>query len=85
MACGKDGARGALGRPRRDLRLVGVVWLVLAAGYAAQGWQQMLADLRDPVQGAFVPAPITGMILSAALAARCVSGLALRRNGFSER
>ena len=63
-----------------------VVWLVLVAGYAARGWQQMLADLRDPVEGAFVPAaPITGMILGAALAARCVSGLALRRNGFSER
>ena len=27
-----------------------------AAGYAAQGWRQVLADLRDPVLGVFVPA-----------------------------
>ncbi len=46
------------------------VWLVLVLGYGAQGLRQVLADLRDPVLAPFVPvAPITAMILSAALAA----------------
>ena len=50
--------------------LAAAVWLALVAAYAAQGWRQVLADLRDPVLGAFVPAgAITAMILGGALAA----------------
>jgi tellurite resistance protein len=49
--------------------LAAAVWLVLVAGYAAQGWRRVLADLRDPVLSPFVPvAAITPMILGAALA-----------------
>jgi len=40
------------------------------AAYAAQGWQRVLADLRDPVLAPFVaPAVIIPMILAAALSA----------------
>src|SRR5215472_17626356 len=50
--------------------LAAAAWLALVAAYAAQGWRQVLADLRDPVLGAFVPAAaITAMILGGALAA----------------
>jgi tellurite resistance protein len=49
--------------------LAAAVWLVLVAGYGAQGWRRVLADLRDPVLAPFVPvAAITPMILGAALA-----------------
>jgi tellurite resistance protein len=49
--------------------LAAAVWLVLVAGYAAQGLRRVLADLRDPVLSPFVPvAAITPMILGAALA-----------------
>lgn len=51
-----------------DLVAAGV-WLVLVLRYSAQGLRQVLADLRDPVLAPFVSvAPITAMILSAALA-----------------
>jgi tellurite resistance protein len=50
--------------------LAAIVWLILVLGYLAQGWRQIVADLRDPMEGAFVPvAAITGTILAAALAA----------------
>jgi len=55
-------------------------WLALAAAYAAQGWRQVLADLRDPVLGPFVPAAaITPMILSGALAAAAPAAFAAGR------
>ena len=55
--------------PDAIFALAAAVWLVLVVGYAAQGWRRVLADLRDPVEGAFVPvAAITAMILGAALA-----------------
>lgn len=44
-------------------------WLVLVAGYVAQGPRRMLADLRDPVLSPFPSlAAITPMMLGAALA-----------------
>jgi tellurite resistance protein len=44
------------------------VWLVLVAGYAAQGLRQLASDLRDPVLAPFVPvATIPPMLLSAEL------------------
>jgi tellurite resistance protein len=50
--------------------LAAIVWLILVLGYLAQGWRQIVADLRDPVEGPFVPvAAITGTILGATLAA----------------
>jgi tellurite resistance protein len=66
-------ARMALGAPSvvpdAIYALAAAVWLILVTWYATQGWRQILADLRDPVQGAFIPAAaITGMILGAALA-----------------
>jgi tellurite resistance protein len=49
--------------------LTAVVLLVLGGLYALQGPRQVLADLRDPVQGPFVPvSTLTAMILAAALA-----------------
>jgi len=55
-------------------------WLALVAAYAFQGWRQVLADLRDPVQGAFVPAAaITAVILSGALAAAAPAAFAAGR------
>jgi tellurite resistance protein len=45
------------------------VWVILLAGYLAQGWRQILADFEDPVLGAFVSlVAITPMLLAAALA-----------------
>jgi tellurite resistance protein len=45
------------------------VWVILAAGYLAQGWRQVLADFEDPVLGAFVSlAVITPTLLATALA-----------------
>jgi len=45
------------------------VWVVLLAGYLAQGLRQVLADFSDPVLGAFMSlAVITPMLLAAALA-----------------
>jgi len=49
--------------------LAAVAWLVLIAGYAAQGPRQLLADLRHPVLAPFVSlAVIVPMILASALA-----------------
>ena len=46
-----------------------VVWLIVVAAYAAQGAAQVLADLRDPVLGAFVPvATFPPIVLTTALA-----------------
>ena len=60
--------------------LAAAVWLALVAAYAAQGWRQLAADLRDPVLGAFVPAAaITAMILSGALAAAAPAAFAAGR------
>jgi len=60
--------------------LAAVAWLVLVAAYAAQGWRQVLADLRDPVLGPFVPvAAITAMILGGALAAAAPAAFAAGR------
>src|SRR6516162_4155119 len=60
--------------------LAAVAWLALVAAYAAQGWRQVLADLRDPVVGVFVPAAaITAMILSGALAAAAPAAFAAGR------
>ena len=60
--------------------LAAVAWLVLVAAYAAQGWRQVLADLRDPVLGPFVPvAAITAMILGGALAAAVPAAVAAGR------
>jgi tellurite resistance protein len=45
------------------------VWVILLAGYLAQGWQQILADFGDPVLGPFVSlVVITPLPLAAALA-----------------
>jgi tellurite resistance protein len=50
--------------------LAAIVWLGLLVGYIRQGPRQIARDLRDPVLGPFVTAaPITGMVLSLALAA----------------
>jgi tellurite resistance protein len=60
--------------------LAAAAWLALVAAYAAQGWRQVLADLRDPVLGAFVPAaPITATILGGALAAAAPAAFAAGR------
>src|SRR6516165_11113918 len=60
--------------------LAAAAWLVLVAAYAAQGWRQVLADLRDPVLGDFVPvAAITAMILGGALAAAAPAAFAAGR------
>ena len=49
--------------------LAAVAWLVLVAGYAAQGPRQLLADLRHPVLAPFVSlAVIIPMILASVLA-----------------
>jgi tellurite resistance protein len=49
--------------------LGGLLWLVLAGAYLAQGPRVILADLRDPVLSPFVSASaLTAMILGAALA-----------------
>lgn len=65
-------AKPVLGVPRAVpdaiFILAAAVWLVLVAGYAAQGLRRVLADLRDPVLAPFVPvAAITPMILGAEL------------------
>jgi tellurite resistance protein len=61
--------------------LAAVAWLALVAAYAAQGWRQVLADLRDPVLGAFVPSSsITAMILAGALAAAAPAAFAVGRS-----
>jgi len=66
--------------PDAIFALAAVTWLVLVAAYAAQGWRQVLADLCDPVQGAFVPtAAITAMILGGALAAAVPAAFAAGR------
>jgi tellurite resistance protein len=66
--------------PDTIFALAAVAWLVLVAAYAAQGWRQVLADLCDPVQGAFVPtAAITPMILGGALAAAVPAAFAAGR------
>lgn len=45
-------------------------WLPLVAMYVARGPRSILADLRDPVLGPFVPvAAIAGMLLASALSA----------------
>jgi tellurite resistance protein len=45
------------------------LWVILLAGYLAQGWRQMLADFGDPMLGAFISlAVIAPMLLAAALA-----------------
>ena len=62
-----------LGTPRLvpdaiDL-LAAAAWLVLVSRYVRQGVRQLRADLRDPVLAPFISvAPITAMLLSAALA-----------------
>jgi tellurite resistance protein len=66
--------------PDAIFALAAAAWLALAAAYAAQGWRQVLADLRDPVLGAFVPsAAITAMILGGALAAAAPAAFAAGR------
>jgi len=66
--------------PDAIFALAAVAWLVLVAAYAAQGWRQVLTDLRDPVLGAFVPAAaITAMILGGALAAAAPAAFAAGR------
>ncbi len=63
--------------PDAIFALAAAVWLVLVAGYAAQGRRRVLADLRDPVLGVFVPvAAITAMILGDALATAVPAGSA---------
>src|SRR6516165_2222531 len=42
--------------PDAIFAVAAAAWVALVAAYAAQGWRQVLADLRDPVLGAFVPA-----------------------------
>jgi tellurite resistance protein len=45
------------------------LWLVLVGAYLAQGSRIIMADLRDPALSPFIPAaPLTAMILAAALA-----------------
>jgi tellurite resistance protein len=45
-------------------------WAVLVTVYAARGWRGVLADLRNPVLGPFVPVSvITAMLLASALSA----------------
>jgi tellurite resistance protein len=66
--------------PDAIFALAAAVWLVLVTGYAAQGGRQLLADLRDPVLGVFVPvAAITGMILGDALATAASAAFAVGR------
>src|ERR1700753_42676 len=66
-------ARPVLSLPRAVpdvfLGLSVVVWAGLVALYLAQGWQRILADVRDPVLGPFTSlAVITPMIPAVALA-----------------
>jgi len=66
--------------PDAIFAVAAAAWVALVAAYAAQGWRQVLADLRDPVLGAFVPAAaITAMILGGALAAAAPAAFAAGR------
>ena len=66
-------AEMALGAPsavsNAAYTLAAIVWVGLLVAYVRQGPRQIASDLRDPVLGPFVTvAPITGMVLSLALA-----------------
>ena len=66
-------AEFALGAPsaasNTAYALATVVWVGLIVAYLRQGPRQIVRDLRDPVLAPFVTAaPITGMVLSLALA-----------------